>query len=52
MNTLATMEQEACENGRGLFDTLGEKLKPEHNEMIFSLQYCKLVRHSGRSAEE
>ena len=30
--TLTTLDQEACEIIKGLFDTPGEKIKPKHNE--------------------
>ena len=31
---------------------LNEKLKPEHNETLLSLQYCKLSRKSEQSVKE
>ena len=41
MQTIASFENEACKTA-GLFATLGEKFKPQHNETILLLQYCKL----------
>ena len=35
-----------------LFDTTSENLKPQHNETILALQYCKLVWHCNETAEE
>ena len=49
---LTTAEQETCETVKGLFDMLGIKFKPQHQETIVLQQYCRLVRHSGESAEE
>ena len=37
-------EQEMCKSSTDLFKILNEKFKPEHNETILSLQYCKLLR--------
>ena len=39
-------EKEACKTEEGLFATLSEKFKPQHNETILSLQYCKLKKKS------
>ena len=52
VHTMTTAEQEMCETVRGLFDTPSEKLKPQYNEAILFLQYCKLVRYSDESAEQ
>ena len=46
------IEQETCETVKGLFNTLTDTFKLQHNEMISSLQYCKLVRHLDESAEQ
>ena len=37
---------------KGLFGMLGKKLKPQYNETISSLWYCKLNRKSEESAQE
>ena len=42
--TLSQEEQEACSNEKGLFDTLNRKFKPQYNETIKSLHFCKLKR--------
>ena len=44
--------QEACNNEKGLFDTLNRKFRPQYNETIKSLQLCKLIRQSNESVEE
>ena len=36
----------------GLFKVLSDKFKPQHNEMILSLQYCKLVRQQKENTKE
>ena len=50
--TLTVEEQEMCKSSPELFQTLGEKFKPQHNETILLLQYCKLLRDSDRSVHE
>ena len=32
--------------------TLTDKLRPQHNKTVISLQYCKLSRQSGENAED
>ena len=49
---IQTLEQEAYETIKKLFNTLSEKFKQQHNKTILTLQYCKLVWHSDESAEE
>ena len=39
--------QPAC----GYFKVLSETFKPQHNETILSLQYCKLIREQSENAE-
>ena len=46
------IEQEICETVKGLFSTLGEKVKLQYFEATLSLQCCKLVRYSNEWAEE
>ena len=41
---IADSEKEMCKISKGLFTVLSEKCKPHLNEMILSLQYCKLIR--------
>ena len=50
--SLAEVEKEACNTIQGLFDTLAEKFRPQFNETIKSLQFRKLYRFEGKSAEE
>ena len=35
-----------------LFQTLNEKLKPQHKKTMLQLHYCKLLRDSTKSGEE
>ena len=37
-------EQEKCKASKGTFKILSEKFKPQHNRMILSLQYYRLIR--------
>ena len=37
---------------RRLFKTVNRKFKPQYNETVKSLQFCKLIRQSNESAEE
>ena len=41
--TLTKEEQEACNDEKGLFETLRKKFRLQFKEMIKSLQFCKLV---------
>ena len=52
IQTIMTLEQEACKTVERLFDTPSEKYKPQYTETILLLQNCKLIRHSEKSAEE
>ena len=45
-------EQEKCRPSAGLFEVASEKFKPQHNETILSMQYCKLTREQNENAEE
>ena len=45
-------EQRMCATSMALFEVLGEKAKPQHNETILALHYCKLMREQGISGEE
>ena len=49
---LTQAEQEQCETSEGLFKTLNDKLKPQYNEVIKSLQCYQLSRKANKSAEE
>ena len=50
--TFTQNEQEACNNEKGLFDTLNRKFKPQYNETIKSLQFQKLIRQSDEITGE
>ena len=52
MKTLTEAEQEIHENIKGLFNTLSEKAKQQYNEILLSLQFCKLMRNADESTEE
>ena len=49
---LTDNEQEKCQTSSGLFEVLSEKSKPQPNEKILSLHYCKLIREKEECAEE
>ena len=42
----------SCRREDCLFETLNSKFRPQHNETILSLQYCKLSRQSNENAEQ
>ena len=50
--SLTEGEKQACDTLQGLFDTLATKFRPQFNETIKSLQFRKLCRFEGKSAEE
>ena len=50
--TLTQKEQEACNDEKGLFETLNKKFKQQCNETIKSHQVCKLARQYNESIEE
>ena len=52
IQTLMNAEKDTCDSATGLFNVLKEKFRPQHNEMILSIQYCKLYRKVYESAEE
>ena len=52
LESLTEAEKQACNTLQGLFDTLSPKFKPQFNETIKSLQFRKLYRFEGKSAEE
>ena len=52
LETLSQPAQEAYNNEEYLFETLGNRFKPQYNETIKSLQFHKLVRHHNESIEE
>ena len=47
-----TQAEEKCEMSKGLFKTLNDKFKLQYNEIIKSLQFCKLCRQANKSAKE
>ena len=49
--TLTEAEQEACYE-EGQFEIFNNRFKPQDNETIILLQFCKLVRQQNESAEE
>ena len=49
---LTEAEKHTCNTLQGLFNTLAAKFKPQFNETIKSLQFRKLYRLEGESAEE
>ena len=52
IESLTHVEKEKCNTIEGLFETLTNKFRPEFNEMIKSLQFCKLSRQSEENAGE
>ena len=52
IESLTEVEKQACSTLQGLFDTLGKKFRPQYNETIKLLQFRKLYRFKGKSAEE
>ena len=52
LESLTEPEKHACNTLQGLFDTLAAKFKPQFNGTIKSLQFRKLYRFKGESAEE
>ena len=48
--TLTDAEQEVCRTVAGLLKIFSGKVKPQHNEIILSLHYCKLSRLSDQTA--
>ena len=49
---LTDEEQEACNNKKSLFDPLNKTFKPQYNETIKFLQFCKSIRQSNESVDE
>ena len=47
VQTLNYEEQETCDINACLFNVVNMKFKPQHNEMILLLQYCKLCREEA-----
>ena len=52
LESLTEAEKHTCNTLKGLFDTLAANFKPQFNETIKSLQFRKLYRFKGESAEE
>ena len=50
IKALTAAGQEICENIKGLFDTLSGKFKPQHNEAILYLKYCKIIQNADENA--
>ena len=52
LESLTEGEKQACDTLQGLCDTLATKFRPQFNETIKLLQFRKLCRFKGKSAEE
>ena len=52
IKSLTQGEKQACKTLQGLFDMLATKFRPQFNKTIKSLQFRKLCRFKGESAEE
>ena len=52
LESLTEGEKQACGTVQRLIDTLAEKLRPQYNKTIKSLQFRKLCRSEGKNAEE
>ena len=52
LESLTETEKQVCDALQGLFDTLATKFKCQFNERMKSLQFGKLYRFKGKSAEE
>ena len=52
LESLTEAEKCTCNSLQGLFHTLATKFKPKFNETMKSLQFRKLYRFEGESAEE
>ena len=50
--SLIQMEQERCDTKEGLFTALNSKFKPQYNDTIMSLHFCKLCRQMNENADE
>ena len=52
VNTLNDDEKVRWKTRSGLLEVLSDKLKPQNNEMMVSLQYCKLTRQQNENADK
>ena len=52
LEILMIMEKEMCNTLEGLFETLLNKLKPQNNETIVSLQFRNLYQYDDENVEE
>ena len=52
LETLTMEERETCNMLEGLFEMLANKVKPQYNEAIKSLQFRKLYQFENKSMEE
>ena len=52
LQTLMTAGKEMCNTLEGLFETLSNKLEPQYNEMMKSLQFRKLYWYDDENVEE
>ena len=52
IESLTEGEKQACNTLQGLFDMLATQFRPQFNKTIKSLQFMKLCRFEGKSAEE
>ena len=50
VQTLNDEEQVKCRTSMGLLEVFSEKFKPQHNERILSLKYCKWIREENENA--
>ena len=51
VKTLKDEEKEKCKTSMGLFESLSQNFKPQHNETILSLQFCTLAMEQSENAE-
>ena len=52
LEILTQAEQEVWNTQEGLFETLSNKFRPQHNETIKSCHYCKLTIQNSENAGE
>ena len=51
IQTLTEADEQSCQTITGLLKVLDGQIQAEHNDTIPSLQYYKLIKHNGESAE-
>ena len=52
IESLLEAEKDRCSTLEGLFKILTNTFRPQFNETIKSLQFCKLIRYNRENAEE